>query len=165
MPAFKSAFAAARKSGKKVFTWEGKRYTTKLAASTPKTAPRPTPKPAQTAPAAAAVKKPRPLAAAASSAPAPARASNIDPKAGAKVGTSKVAASAAPAAASAAPAKKSLGIVPTGTTRSTGLIKSVRSALGTDRNAGINAQLDRIEASKKKSIGGNARSGLRITAR
>ncbi|MER9596124.1 hypothetical protein [Mesorhizobium sp. M0244] len=137
MSTFKSAFAAARKSGKKVFTWEGKRYTTKLAASTPKKAPIPTPKPTQAAPAAAAVKKPRPLAAAASSAPA------------------------------ATPAKKSLGIVPTGTTRSTGLIKSVRSALGTDRNAGINSQVDKMLAGmdKKKTIGGKARSGLKITAR
>ncbi|MER8591837.1 hypothetical protein NKH33_09575 [Mesorhizobium sp. M1182] len=161
MSAFKSAFAAARKSGKKVFTWEGKRYTTKLAASTPKTAPRPTPKPAQAAPAAAAVKRPRPLAAAKTAAPAAAAASPSPQYRG----TSKVAAPAAPAAAPSAPAKKSLGIVPTGTTKSTGLIKAVRSALGTDRNAGINAQLDRIEAAKKKSIGGNARSGLRITAR
>ncbi|MER8406995.1 hypothetical protein NKH16_20065 [Mesorhizobium sp. M1307] len=160
MSAFKSAFAAARKSGKKVFTWEGKRYTTKLAASTPKTAPRPTPKPAQAAPAAAAVKRPRPLAATKTAAPAAAAASPSPQYRG----TSKVASPAAPAAPTA-PAKKSLGIVPTGTAKSTGLIKTVRSALGTDRNAGINAQLDRIEASKKKSIGGNARSGLRITAR
>lgn len=65
MASFNSAFASARKSGKKVFTWNGKSYNTKLAdeapkkkafASTPKKgpapgarAPIPTPKPAQAA--------------------------------------------------------------------------------------------------------------------
>lgn len=33
--AFGKAFAAARKAGKKVFTYNGKKYTTKLAAETP----------------------------------------------------------------------------------------------------------------------------------
>jgi len=48
MSAFKSAFAAARKSGKKVFSFEGKSYTTKLASSAPKKpTPTPTPRPAQ----------------------------------------------------------------------------------------------------------------------
>lgn len=65
MASFNSAFASARKAGKKVFTWNGKSYNTKLAdeapkkksfASTPKKgpapgarAPIPTPKPAQAA--------------------------------------------------------------------------------------------------------------------
>lgn len=65
MASFNSAFASARKAGKKVFTWSGKSYNTKLAdeapkkkgfASTPKKgpapgarAPIPTPKPAQAA--------------------------------------------------------------------------------------------------------------------
>lgn len=43
--AFGKAFAAARKAGKKEFTYQGKRYNTKVAATTPKTAPTPTPSP------------------------------------------------------------------------------------------------------------------------
>lgn len=38
---FKSAFAAARKAGKKVFTWNGKRYNTKLAKTPKKNVPMP----------------------------------------------------------------------------------------------------------------------------
>lgn len=49
MASFNSAFASARKSGKKEFTWNGKRYNTKLKGegfeSTPKKAPVPTSKP------------------------------------------------------------------------------------------------------------------------
>lgn len=49
MASFKEAFAAARKAGKKTFTWNGKPYTTKLkeeVSSAPKTSKRPMPKPA-----------------------------------------------------------------------------------------------------------------------
>lgn len=44
MASFKSSFAAARKAGKKAFTWNGKSYNTKLAKGngTPATAPTPT---------------------------------------------------------------------------------------------------------------------------
>jgi hypothetical protein len=52
MANFNSAFAAARKAGKKEFSWGGKSFNTKLKAegtskkvSLPKTAPVPTPKP------------------------------------------------------------------------------------------------------------------------
>jgi Mg-chelatase subunit ChlI len=38
MSSFKSAFAAARKAGKKIFTWNGKRYNTKLASDKKQTA-------------------------------------------------------------------------------------------------------------------------------
>lgn len=41
MSEFGKAFNAARKSGKKVFTFNGKKYNTKLAADTPKKAPIP----------------------------------------------------------------------------------------------------------------------------
>lgn len=45
--AFKDSFAAARKSGKKTFTFEGKSYNTKLASTpaTPKKGPVPAPRP------------------------------------------------------------------------------------------------------------------------
>lgn len=43
--AFGKAFAAARKAGKKVFTYNGKKYNTKLAADTPKKGPIPSPNP------------------------------------------------------------------------------------------------------------------------
>lgn len=39
MTSFKKAFAAARKSGKKQFTWNGKRYNTKLKSDTKSSAP------------------------------------------------------------------------------------------------------------------------------
>ena len=39
--AFSKAFSAARKAGKKVFTYNGKSYNTKLAADTPKKGPIP----------------------------------------------------------------------------------------------------------------------------
>ena len=57
MASFNSAFASARKAGKKTFKWQGKNYNTKLASGgskakktpsdvkLPKTAPRPTAKP------------------------------------------------------------------------------------------------------------------------
>lgn len=54
--AFGKAFAAARKAGKKEFTYQGKKYNTKLAVETPKKAPTPTARPTTSAPAA----KPRP---------------------------------------------------------------------------------------------------------
>lgn len=41
MSAFGKAFNAARKSGKKVFTFNGKSYNTKVAADTPKKGPIP----------------------------------------------------------------------------------------------------------------------------
>lgn len=44
MASFKEAFATARKAGKKEFTWQGKKYNTKLkeeTSSAPKTSPRP----------------------------------------------------------------------------------------------------------------------------
>jgi len=43
MAGFKSAFAAARKAGKKAFEWNGKSYNTKLAEDKP--APKPTARP------------------------------------------------------------------------------------------------------------------------
>lgn len=43
--AFGKAFAAARKAGKKIFTYNGKKYTTKLAEDTPKNVPTPTERP------------------------------------------------------------------------------------------------------------------------
>ena len=43
--AFAKAFAAARKAGKKVFTYNGKSYNTKLAADTPKKGPIPSARP------------------------------------------------------------------------------------------------------------------------
>lgn len=43
--AFGKAFAAARKAGKKEFTYQGKKYNTKVAAETPKKAPTPTARP------------------------------------------------------------------------------------------------------------------------
>lgn len=48
MASFKEAFASARKSGKKNFTWNGKSYNTKVKDSVdlPKTAPTPTKRPA-----------------------------------------------------------------------------------------------------------------------
>lgn len=51
MPSFKEAFASARKAGKKEFTWNGKRYHTRLkeetkkSSSAPKTSPRPKARP------------------------------------------------------------------------------------------------------------------------
>lgn len=48
MSSFKSAFASARKAGKKTFTWEGKSYTTELASdksSAPSSSKRPAAKP------------------------------------------------------------------------------------------------------------------------
>lgn len=47
MANFKDSFAAARKAGKKVFTWNGKSYTTELASEkkAPTKSPRPTSKP------------------------------------------------------------------------------------------------------------------------
>lgn len=46
MASFKSAFAAARKAGKKEFTWNGKAYNTKLKEDNlPKKAPIPSPRP------------------------------------------------------------------------------------------------------------------------
>ncbi|TCR92582.1 hypothetical protein [Rhizobium sp. BK376] len=54
MSDFGNAFKAARASGKKVFTWNGKSYTTKLKSETtakaPKNVPTPTPKPDNTPP-------------------------------------------------------------------------------------------------------------------
>ncbi|MGD9682595.1 MAG: hypothetical protein AB7L70_19145 [Pyrinomonadaceae bacterium] len=47
--AFKSAFAAARKAGKKTFTYNGKSYNTKLASDTPSKAPTPTANPKKAA--------------------------------------------------------------------------------------------------------------------
>ncbi len=44
MPTFKEAFSSARGAGKKVFTWNGKRYTTELK-KTAKTAPSKSPTP------------------------------------------------------------------------------------------------------------------------
>lgn len=41
MASFNSAFASARKSGKSTFTWNGKSYSTKMAADTPKKGPVP----------------------------------------------------------------------------------------------------------------------------
>lgn len=41
MASFGSAFKAARKAGKKEFSWNGKRYNTKLASDTPKATPTP----------------------------------------------------------------------------------------------------------------------------
>jgi hypothetical protein len=48
--AFKDSFAAARKAGKKTFSFEGKSYNTKLAPSTPKKGPVPATKPSQESP-------------------------------------------------------------------------------------------------------------------
>lgn len=48
MATFAKAFSAARKAGKKAFTWNGKRYNTKVATDTPKSAPVPTPRPSAT---------------------------------------------------------------------------------------------------------------------
>lgn len=47
MTSFNSAFASARKAGKKTFSWNGKSYNTKLATGngTPSKAPVPTPRP------------------------------------------------------------------------------------------------------------------------
>lgn len=46
MSSFSKAFAAARKAGKKEFTWNGKRYNTKLKSETNrKSPPTPTPRP------------------------------------------------------------------------------------------------------------------------
>jgi hypothetical protein len=47
MSSFGNAFSAARKAGKKTFSWNGKSYTTKLASSSkaPKSVPTPTPRP------------------------------------------------------------------------------------------------------------------------
>lgn len=45
MSAFGKAFNAARKAGKSTFSFGGKKYNTKLAATTPKKAPVPTPRP------------------------------------------------------------------------------------------------------------------------
>lgn len=45
MSQFGSAFKAARKAGKKEFTWNGKRYTTKLASEGTKKTPTPSPRP------------------------------------------------------------------------------------------------------------------------
>ncbi len=47
MASFNTAFAAARKAGKKAFEWQGKSYTTKRAddVDLPKKAPTPTPRP------------------------------------------------------------------------------------------------------------------------
>lgn len=42
---FGTAFNAARKAGKKEFTFGGKKYNTKVAATTPKKAPTPSPRP------------------------------------------------------------------------------------------------------------------------
>lgn len=42
MATFSKSFAAARKAGKKEFTYEGKKYNTKLASDTPKKGPTPT---------------------------------------------------------------------------------------------------------------------------
>ena len=49
MAGFKEAFRAARKSGKKVFTWDGKSYNTKLKEDSklPSKAPKPTSNPAK----------------------------------------------------------------------------------------------------------------------
>lgn len=43
MAGFKSSFAAARKAGKKEFTWNGKRYNTKLASDSKTPAKGPVP--------------------------------------------------------------------------------------------------------------------------
>lgn len=61
-PSFNSAFAAARKAGKKTFVWNGKHYNTKLASHkpTPKKAPAPTPRPRDETPASAPKPSPRP---------------------------------------------------------------------------------------------------------
>ncbi len=49
MASFSKAFAAARKAGKKEFTWNGKRYNTKLKSETKKKSPpTPTPRPKPT---------------------------------------------------------------------------------------------------------------------
>lgn len=55
MASFNSAFASARKAGKKTFTWNGKSYTTKLASETkksktPKNVPVPKARPSKEAP-------------------------------------------------------------------------------------------------------------------
>lgn len=49
MASFKSAFASARKAGKKTFSWNGKSYNTKLASGngTPAKAPRPSGNPSK----------------------------------------------------------------------------------------------------------------------
>ena len=53
MASFNNAFAAARKSGKSTFMWNGKKYNTKVAkTSTPKTGPVPKAKPSTAKPAA-----------------------------------------------------------------------------------------------------------------
>jgi hypothetical protein len=44
MASFKDAFASARKAGKKVFTWEGKSYNTKLKEEVGAVGPKPRPK-------------------------------------------------------------------------------------------------------------------------
>lgn len=41
MASFGKAFSSARKAGKKEFTWQGKRYNTRLAGETPSRAPTP----------------------------------------------------------------------------------------------------------------------------
>ena len=55
MANFKDSFAAARKAGKKTFTWNGKKYTTELAEDKPK---RPVAKPASATPSTRPTKKP-----------------------------------------------------------------------------------------------------------
>ncbi len=50
MAGFKDSFAAARKAGKKTFSWNGKSYNTKLAPSTPKKGPVPAQKPVKQGP-------------------------------------------------------------------------------------------------------------------
>ncbi|RVB05693.1 hypothetical protein [Mesorhizobium sp. M7A.F.Ca.CA.004.02.1.1] len=136
MSAFKSAFAAARKSGKKVFSFEGKRYTTKLATSTPKTAPTPTPKPSQAAP---AVKKPRPLAAA----PKPAEAMAGVSKQGL---ASRVAQGVAVGQAAVDSKKR----------------RDAAQAANPNPKATIQKMMDDMG---KKTIGAKARSGLKIAVK
>ncbi|MBT1154428.1 hypothetical protein J1C56_02365 [Aminobacter anthyllidis] len=50
MSNFDKAFAAARKAGKKGFTFGGKKFNTKLASGPSKKTPKPSPKPAQPTP-------------------------------------------------------------------------------------------------------------------
>lgn len=58
---FKEAFASARKAGKKIFTWNGKRYTTELRKSAaPKKATKPKARPSSAAPKSAPKPKAKP---------------------------------------------------------------------------------------------------------
>lgn len=106
---FGAAFAAARKAGKKEFTFGGKRFNTKMAADTPKKAPTPTAAPRRQSGATSTAGKVKPQSGASRS-----TAGKVSAKSGASRST----------AGKVQPKRPSLGIVPKGGRRYSGGILS-----------------------------------------